>query len=92
MIKRNATNDIIETVGISPPETTPDLAIWIFDPYRRKGYGTSAFALATEYALEKLKISEIHAGVFPDNIGSKKMLIRCGYVPFSAGNIPEKHY
>lgn len=92
MIRVDSTDEIIGAVGISPPETVPDLAIWIFKPYRRKGYGTSAFALATKYATETLKTGELHAGAYPDNIGSQKMLERCGYAPFPDGNIPEKHY
>ncbi|MDD2503811.1 MAG: GNAT family N-acetyltransferase [Clostridia bacterium] len=77
---------------MSPPETTADLAIWIFKPYRRQGYGSSAFTMATKYAVEELKIGELHAGAYPDNIGSIKMLKRCGYAPYPAGNILEKHY
>jgi RimJ/RimL family protein N-acetyltransferase len=92
MIRLDSTGEIIGAIGISPPETIPDLAIRIFKPYRRKGYGTSAFALATKYAVEELKITELHAGAYPDNTGSLKMLERCGYVPFPAGNVLEKHY
>ena len=92
MIWLNSTGEIIGAVGISPPETIPDLAIRIFKPYRRKGYGTAAFALATKYAAEELKIAGLHAGAYPDNTGSLKMLERCGYIPYPIGNVPEKHY
>jgi RimJ/RimL family protein N-acetyltransferase len=92
MIQLIETNEIIGSVGISPPESVPDLAIWIFKPFRQKGYGTSAFALATKYAIEVLKIDELHAGAYADNIGSQKMLHKCGYVPFPEGNVLEKHY
>jgi len=95
MIQRRDTGEIIGAVGISPPETIPDLAIWVFKPYRRQGFGTSAFALATKYAIEVLGISELHAGVYPDNIGSQKMLKRCGYVFDPIGteeNGSESHY
>jgi len=92
MIQLNNSGEIIGTVGISPPENTLDLTIRIFKPYRRQGYGTSAFALATKYAVDVLRIAELHAGAYPDNIGSQKMLKRCGYVPYPVGNIPEKHY
>ena len=92
MIRLDSTGEIIGAVGISPPETTPDLAIWIFKPFRRKGFGTSAFTLTTKYAVGKLKINDLHAGAYPNNTGSLKMLERCGYVPFPAGNVPEKHY
>ena len=92
MIKQNTTGELIGAVGVSPPETTPDLAIWMFKPYRRQGYGTAAFALTTKYLTEVLEITELHAGAFPDNVGSQKMLKRCGYTPYPAGNISEKHY
>jgi hypothetical protein len=92
MIQRNADNEIIGAVGISPPDTIADLAIWIFRPYRRQGYGTPAFALAAKYAVDVLKISELHAGAYPDNTGSRKMLAWCGFVPYPPGNIAEKHY
>lgn len=92
MIKLNGTGEMIGAVGISPPEIIADLAIWIFKPYRKQGYGTSAFALATKYAVDVLKIDELHAGVYPDNIGSRKMLCRCGYFPYTSGNVAEKHY
>lgn len=92
MIRLSGTNEIIGSVGISPPETIPDLAIWIFKPYRKQGYGTLAFMLATKYAIEVLGITGLHAGAYPDNIGSRKMLEKCGYVPCPVGNIPEKHY
>jgi len=52
MIQLNSTKEIIGAVGISPLETVPDLAIWVFRPYRRQGYGVSAFTLATRYALK----------------------------------------
>ena len=92
MIRLNSTRKIIGAVGISPPETTADLAIWIFQPYRKRRYGTSAFTLATKYAVDVLKITELHAGAYPDNIGSQMMLKKCGYVPFHAGYVREKNY
>ena len=85
-------NEIIGSVGISPPEAIADLAIGIFKPYRKQGYGSSAFTLATEYAVNVLGITDLHAGTYPYNISSIKMLKRCGYIPYPAGNIAEKHY
>jgi RimJ/RimL family protein N-acetyltransferase len=92
MIRFDQTGEIIGTVGISSPEEIADLTIRIFEPYRKQGYGTAAFALATNYIINELKISELHAGAFPDNVGSRKMLKKCGYIPYPAGNISEKHY
>ncbi len=92
MIRLNRINEIIGAVGISPPETTADLAICIFKPYRRQGYGTSAFRLAVKYAADELKITELHAGAYTDNIGSQRMLKKCGFIPYPDGNLMEKHY
>ncbi len=92
MIRLNSTGDIAGAVGISLPEREADLAIWLFKGYRRQGIGTQAFALAAKYAVEALGITELHAGAYPDNIGSQKMLKRCGFVPNSKGNYPAKHY
>jgi RimJ/RimL family protein N-acetyltransferase len=92
MIRLVKTSEIIGAIGISPPDTIPDLAIMIFKHYRRQGYGTQAFLLATKYAAGELNINELHAGVYPDNIGSRKMIERCGYIPYPAGNVAEKHY
>jgi ribosomal-protein-alanine N-acetyltransferase len=92
MIRLDKTGEIIGTVGISPPEDEADLTIRVFKPYRRQGYGTAAFALASKYIVETLKITELHAGAYPDNIGSIKMLERCGYIPNPAGNVPSKHF
>lgn len=35
MIRLYGTSGIIGAVGVSPPETITDLAIWIFKPYRK---------------------------------------------------------
>jgi RimJ/RimL family protein N-acetyltransferase len=92
MIQLNGTGEIAGAVGVSPPESPPDLAIWIFAPYRKQGYGVAAFALATKYALEMLNISELYAGAYPDNTGSQRMLEKCGYVRFPQDDLRERHY
>ena len=94
MIRCKRTGELVGALGIAPgtpPEFEPDLSIRIFAPYRRQGYGSSAFALAAKYATEVLHIEELHAGAYPDNIGSQTMLGRCGFVPL-APCPPEKHY
>ena len=95
MISLDATGEIIGAVGISPPETAPDLAIWMFKPYRRQGHGSAAFALATQYAVRELGIERLHAGLYPGNIASQKMLQKCAYIPnpdWSEADGWEKHY
>jgi RimJ/RimL family protein N-acetyltransferase len=92
MVKRNSDGILIGSVGISPPNTVPDLAISVFRPFRKQGYGTAAFALATKYAISELHIDKLHAGAYSSNIGSLKMLERCGYVAYPEGNTRERHY
>ena len=89
IIQCNRTGELVGALGITQAEA--DLSIRVFAPYRRQGYGTSAFALAAKYAMEVLHMKELHAGAYPDNIGSRKMLERCGFVPL-APCPPEKHY
>ncbi|OGO90533.1 MAG: hypothetical protein A2Y17_01540 [Clostridiales bacterium GWF2_38_85] len=84
--------DIIGMVSISPENTVPDLAIRIYYPYRNQGYGSTAFMLATKYALDFLNIDEIYAGCYEDNEASKIMLHKCGYKPHPEGNQFDKHY
>lgn len=83
-----------ETVGIlmlSPEHVEPDLAIRIFRPYRGKGYGTAAFRLGVRYAFETLGLDELHAGCYPHNTASLRMVSRCGFVPNPRGDVREKH-
>ena len=70
-------------------EEYPDLAIWIYPQYRRKGYGTEAFQLALEHLFCKEGYQTIYAGCYGDNIGSLNILRKIGFVPFPAGNETE---
>ncbi|HAN20070.1 MAG: hypothetical protein A2Y15_05250 [Clostridiales bacterium GWF2_36_10] len=88
----NSDNTIIGNIAISPINSIPDLAIRIYKPYRKQGYGTMAFMLGTKYAVDILRLDEIHAGCYQDNISSLKMLEKCGYIPFPEGNQNEKHF
>jgi hypothetical protein len=67
-------------------------------PTRRKGIitdfqralwntavGPSAFAPADKIRLENLDLTELHAGAYQDNIGSMKMLVKRGHIPYSRG-------
>jgi len=92
MICLRGTGEIVGAVGLSPPEDLADLTIHVFRPYRGKGYGTAAFALAAKYIFDVLGITEIYAGAYAGNIASRKMLERCGFVPHPAGNLREKYY
>jgi len=91
-IKRLSDNASIGAIFLSPEDSSPDLAIMIYKPYRGNGYGTRAFLLGIKYCFEVLSLDYIYAGCYPHNISSMKMLQRCGFQPHSAGNQNEKHY
>jgi len=92
VIIRNSDNMCVGEIGLSPEGMPPDLAIRMYKPSRRQGYGTMAFALGAEYCLKTFDLDRIYADCYPHNKGSMKMLERCGFVPHPEGNIPEKHY
>jgi len=89
----NETNKLIGSIGVSMfPNEEDDLTINIFKPYRNQGLGTMAFALGAKYCFDVLKFEKIYAGCYPDNIRSRKMIEKCGFVPHPEGNIEETHY
>ncbi len=91
-IIRISDNACIGTIFLSPEDTPPDLAIMIYKPYRKHGYGTAAFALGAKYCFENLGLCKIYAGCYSHNNSSMKMLEKCGFVPHPEGNMQEKHY
>lgn len=83
----NETQTLIGFIMLSPPDGLPDLAIRILKAYHGYGYGSSAFALATDYCVNSLGYDKIYAGSYESNTVSKKMLLKCGYAPHPDGNI-----
>ena len=92
VIIRNEDNTPLGIVSLSPEGSPPDLAIMLYKPYRGKGYGITAFALAAKYCLERFDIECIYAGCYETNVVSKKMLRSCGFVPYPDGDSYETHY
>jgi RimJ/RimL family protein N-acetyltransferase len=43
------------------------------------GYGTRAVALCTRFAFEELGLEKLKAGVFAENLGSRRMMEKVGY-------------
>lgn len=78
---------LIGFIMLSPPDGLPDLAVRILKAYHGNGYGSSAFALATDYCVNSLGYDKIYAGCYETNNVSKKMLLKCGYAPHPDGNI-----
>ena len=92
VIVRKTDGAVVGTVFVSPPHVPPDLAILIYRPYRGQGIGTAAFALAAEYCLDVMGLSEIYAGCYEGNIRSRRMLAACGFVPHPEGDCEEVHF
>ena len=71
----------VGVVRLSPPPYDDcDLAIWIYKPYRKMGYGTRAFRLGVLYCIENLGLEKVGAGCYADNLASRKMLEKIGFV------------
>lgn len=92
VILRNQDSEPLGIVSLSPESSLPDLAIMLYRPYRGKGYGTGAFALAAKYCLETFHLKCLYAGCYETNTASLKMLKTCGFVPHPEGNCHETHY
>lgn len=92
VIIRNEDNETLGIVALTPEGSLPDLSIIIYKPYRGKGYGTSAFALASEYCLEAFDLECRYAGCYETNKISMKMLKACGFIPHPEGDTHETHY
>lgn len=91
-IIRLSDNACVGSIFLSPENTPHDLAIMIYTPYRKQGYGTRAFSLGIKYCFEVLKLDKIYAGCYTHNEISMRMLAKCGFQPHPKGNQEEKHY
>ncbi len=92
VIIRNEDRKPIGIVTLSPDGSPPDLAIMLYKPYRGKGLGTKAFALAARYCMESFALEYLYAGCYETNAVSQKMLKACGFVPHPVGDSHETHY
>lgn len=92
VIIRRQDHAVIGIVSMSPPNALPDLAIMIYKPYRRQGYGTEAFRLALNYCFDAFQLDKIYAGCYETNSASLKMLTACGFIPHPEGNQTEDHF
>lgn len=85
------TNEKVGVLRLGLNEICPDLAIWIYPKYRKKGYGTQSFPLALRYIFDYYHYPEISAGCYEDNTGSLKMLNKVGFVRYPIGDEIEEN-
>lgn len=70
------------TIGeIEVRERRATLGYWIGAKYARRGLMSEALALATDRALGELGLRELHAYVLPENVASRGLLAKLGFVP-----------
>ena len=84
------TREKVGVLRLGLDEHCPDLAIWIYPPYRNRGYGTQSFLLALQYIFEQYSYSEIAAGCFENNSNSLKMLNKIGFIRYPDGDEVEE--
>jgi len=75
--------ELCGVIGLVPQQDvykkTAEIGYWIGEPFWNKGIATKAVNLLTNYGFDKLGLVRIHTGVFDYNIGSMKVLEKCGY-------------
>ena len=73
--------------GLSP-DGTAEIGYGINDDYQGYGYATEAVKAVSEWALRQPIVTSLEAETNEDNISSKRVLDKCGFVPI--GTIGEE--
>lgn len=58
---------------------TAEIGYYLGEPYWGKGYGTCAVTQLCEYIFQHTDIIRLYAETFADNIGSSRILEKCGF-------------
>jgi RimJ/RimL family protein N-acetyltransferase len=66
----------------NPKRQMPRLGYWIGQPYWRRGYGRQAVCWLVDYAFRSFPQDAVGAGVFEDNIASRRLLEKLGFSDF----------
>lgn len=59
---------------------TGTLGYWIGQPFAGRGHGTAAARAMVAYAFDDLKLHRVEAACVPDNIASRRVLEKAGFV------------
>ena len=74
----------VGSVGIQPQigwkSHSAEIGYWVGEPYWGKGIATEALRQMTRIGLEDLGYQKLFAPVLAPNVGSMKVLEKCGYV------------
>ena len=69
---------LVDEMTINNHRNHYDLGYRFIERFWGQGYGYEAAQSIVNYGLQQLKIPKIHAFLYPDNIGSKRILEKCG--------------
>ena len=65
--------------SLAPTHLEPDLAVWIYESFRFKGYGTEAVQLSVDFSFAELDIDYIVAGIYEYNQASIDLFTKIGF-------------
>lgn len=72
---------LIDLYDFDPKNKRVGVGIVIFpDKEKQKGYASEALSLISKYALERLKVQQVYAGITEDNLGSIRLFEKAGYI------------
>lgn len=81
-IELKKTGQIIGGMGLCNIELKHDSAevgYWLGKKYWRQGITTEALELLMDFAFNELKLHRLYANTLTDNIGSQRVLEKCGF-------------
>jgi len=70
---------VIDIFNIDWKDKNAELGYWLGKKYWGKGLMTEAVKLMLKFAFEKLKLHRVYAGVFEENIASRRVLEKTGF-------------
>jgi ribosomal-protein-alanine N-acetyltransferase len=62
------------------PAQAATLGYWVGEAYAMQGYMTEALTVLRDHAFAALDLSRLEAGCLPDNVASRRLLERCGFM------------
>lgn len=77
------TNQMIGSIGLTSHNTYQsriEISYDLAKEYWRRGISTRALNVVLKYAFEVLRVNRVEASVSCDNIASKNLLLKCGFV------------
>ncbi|MDE3000648.1 MAG: GNAT family N-acetyltransferase [Gemmatimonadota bacterium] len=65
--------------SLAPAHLEPDLGVWIYEPFRFKGYGTEAVQLSVDFIFGEFDLDYIVAGIYEHNQPSINLFTKVGF-------------